>query len=196
MEQQNNQNNQTNNTTPAKSTPPASNNNQPPQKQETPQDPNTGYHNLKKQHRIAIDLRLLHYPYRVISKKLQTAGFKATESTVETWFVKGGTCHFAYEGIRTIRVKDLEEQIQHQQRLIQQGTANALLIVNKVLEKAVEKDEITEQEAIAARDMLDRGGVPKQNKTDGSIKVESESMMAMAQAITGVLEGKKPEEKQ
>lgn len=163
---------------------------EPKQEQSQPQDPQTGYEKLEEQYRKAIDLRLLHYPYAIISKKLIAASFKASEGTVRQWFATGGACHKVYEAMVAIRRLELDEQIKHQQDLIQQGTANALIVVNRVLQKAVENEEITEQEAIAARDMLDRGGVPKQSKVENNnnTRFDSEGMVAMAQAIKSVLE--------
>jgi hypothetical protein len=168
--------------------PPVQNTPPPPQQ---PEDPQTGYEKLEEQYRKAIDLRLLHFPYQVISKKLIAASFKATEGTVRSWFSIGGACHDTYEAMVKIRRVDLDEQIKQQQDLIQQGTANALIIVNKVLQKAVENEEITEQEAIAARDMLDRGGVPKLSKVDSNNKIDAEGVAEMAAIIKGILEPKK-----
>lgn len=167
------------------------------QEKDPPQDPETGYEKLDEQYRKAIDLKLLHYPNRVIAKKLIAANFKANEGTVSHWFSVGGTCYDAYQKLVAIRRKELDIQIENQKNLIEQGTANALIIVNKVLNKAVENDEISEQDAIAARDMLDRGGVPKLSKVDNNNKVDAEGVATMAALIKSILDpaGISPAEK-
>lgn len=162
----------------------------PKKPEELPHDPVTGYEKLVPQYRLAIDLKLLHYPYRIISKKLIAAQFKASEGTVQQWFAEGGACHKTYTAMAEIRRKELEQSIEEQQQMIQQGTANALVIINRSLEKAVENETITDQDYNNARDMLDRGGVPKQTKTDNNNvnRFDSEGMVAMATAIKSVLE--------
>lgn len=163
---------------------------QPQQQNVTPSDPQTGYETLEPQYRRAIDLRLLHYPYKAISNKLIAEHYKATVATVETWFSKNGACHDVYQKMVEIDRAERKKNSEERAELLEEGTNNALIVLNRVLRKAVENDEITEQEAIAARDMLDRGGVPKMSKTDGSVKVESEGLEQMATLITGILEGK------
>lgn len=162
----------------------------PPTPQQ-PQDPQTGYEKLEEQYRKAIDLRLLHYPHSVISKKLIAANFKASEGTVRQWFSVGGACHKAYEEMVKIRRAELEESIKNQKDLIEQGTSNALIVINRSLQKAVENEDISEQDAIAARDMLDRGGVPKQSKNTNANTYDTEGLAAMAAVIKGVLEAPK-----
>lgn len=163
---------------------------QPP----VPQDPQTGYEKLDEQYRKAIDLRLLHYPYSIISKRLIAANFKAAEGTVRQWFATGGACHDVYEEMVKLRRADLDEQIKEQQNLIQQGTANALIIINRSLQKAVENEDITEQDAITARDMLDRGGIPKQSKVDNNNRIDAEGVAEMATIIKGILNPEQPKQ--
>lgn len=187
MDQQNS-NNSAPSTPSGNTTPVASHDNQ--QKPPIHEDLHTGYEQLKQQYRLAIDLRLQWYPYRVISKKLEKGGFKATEMTLEKWFSKGGFCHEVYNNMRALRARELEEEIKEQQNMLEQGKRNSLIILNRALDKAVENDEISTEDYNNARDMLDRTGVPKQTKTDINGKIESEGVKEMAGLIKAVLESK------
>lgn len=169
-------------TPPAQKVPPAE---KPPQK-----DPETGYEKLEERFRLAIDMRLQHYPHRTISKRLIAANFVASEGSVQHWFAKGGECYEVYEKMAEVRREELRKSIARRQELLDEGADKALIIMNKMLEKALDNEDITEQEYKAAQDILDRGGVPKQSKTDVSGRIEGEGVEAMASLLKMVMENK------
>lgn len=65
---------------------------------------------LKQEHEIAIDLKLLGFRYTMIADDER---IKVTEHTVRTWFMKGGICYNAYRRKKRLQAKERKEMIKN-----------------------------------------------------------------------------------
>lgn len=143
---------------------------------------------LSKHHKIAIELRLLGFPYADIARQMKAMSIITTEQTLRTWFSEGKTCHAAYNALKEKRIKELHESLAEVQDQIKQGAMKAIAYMRKL------QDEGTEEEKLAmGKEMLDRGGFPRVNKAEVSGKVESTSMDTIAESLKALAEGRKPQ---
>lgn len=197
MESNNNQQDQLNNKNLSSKTSVSTNTNQQthnftplPKKLQTEENkshPKT-YPELDEKYRLAIDMRLLGYRYYVIGKRLTKAGMPTQEQTVASWFMKDGMCYKVFEDMKAIRIEELKKSIDEAKNQISEGVVDAIAVLRQSLVNALENGDITPEAYSNAKDMLDRGGFPKQTKNDFSGKIESDGLIAMASAIRSVLE--------
>jgi hypothetical protein len=149
-----------------------------------------GYDSLNPEYHKAIDLRLNGYTHSTIAKILSNAGYKVKEHTVRVWFMNGGKCYGAFNEIREIRMRDVTEILDEKEILIKQLTLSSLVILNRVLDEALLKDNFTPLTIRVAQDMLDRGGFPKQTKIESNAMIDfarQESLNDLSRNIRNIL---------
>lgn len=156
----------------------------------------SAYDSLNPEYQKAIDLRLSGLTHSSIAKVLSKAGYKVKEHTVRVWFMHGGKCYGAFNEIREIRMRDVTEMLAEKEILIRQMTLNSLVILNRVLDEALLKDNFTPLTIRVAQDMLDRGGFPKQTKVESNAVIDiarQESLSNLSMNIRNILEERQPQ---
>ncbi|MBI2600467.1 hypothetical protein HYW42_00785 [Candidatus Daviesbacteria bacterium] len=88
------------------------------------------FDSLEPKHQQAIDLRLEGLAYKVIAKSLNL-----TEQHVRRWFMKGGTCHYAYQLKQKQRMKDWQEDFKKIDDKLKEIATEAVLAIKQNVRK-------------------------------------------------------------
>lgn len=144
------------------------------------------YEQLDEIHKLATRYRANFLPYKYIQKRIKEVYIKEYgETTLHQWFDKGGMCRAALDWYRKKLVEQTEaDLLEINNKLKQAGIDSLSLLADSLVDDKV----LTESQKATARDLADRAGFPKVQRTDFQGKIESDSTKELAASIRGILE--------